>query len=111
MHVRESRQQLLDKIRVAGRKWIDKTDAVENAAILKIFYKNANAGPPSGSPQHCIPECEVMLMGGLHGLIEIGSCARLDRQHSLPAFDESRGHIGGDACFSCYDTEEFSERL
>ena len=52
-----------------------------------------------------------MLAGRLHGLIKIGWCARLNGQDGLPAFDKSRGQIGGDACFSCYDTEEFSERL
>jgi len=79
-------------------------------AILKIFAdQNPNADPPSGGPQHCIPELEAMLAGGRHGVVKIGRY--LDRKYGLPAFDKGRGRIRDDAGLSRYDTEEFSQRL
>jgi len=81
-------------------------------AILKIFAdQNPNADPPSGGPQHCIPELEATLAGSQHGVVEIGRYARLDRKYRLPAFDKGRGRIRDDAGLSRYDTEEFSQRL
>ena len=56
-------------------------------------------------------ECELMLVHSLHGIIEIGGYACLDRQHCLPAFDKSRGRSWGYARFAGYDSEEFGEGL